>query len=714
MFRCVCVRLAPYKYLRTSSITIITGPAPEQTGSEADYLGVDISSDKFETYSEEEKSEKCESLLNKVDATRNVKIGCERVIPVSFGFIRLDEYNKVRYHGQYQNSEEDEDFDQLDEDILEKISFDNTYISDEIGSEKCKRKVDQSVDGQLVSHLQSSKSGYCGGTGMFSETKFPGDRLDNGDTETTVFNEYSDSNVEPFEVFDNEVNKTGFIDDQYFDTSECSVVNNSEYTNTDSDSLQFSSEHEFSSNFIDESYFGNAQNRSDFHPTDDLNLSDHTESSFDSHTPDEERVFNSSTNLDDYFDKGVLSHDIVRNLKPRPQPEPEHHDDMVDINSRCFIDNENEVGGDRRQSRPSVKQRQSDRISDETVSNPDQVNYSPLSDIDRTNFSETKQQLHHRSDADRKKGELNTQPPDQPQTALHAAREIRSRARLNKTGGNRGKELRSEAEILCGEPASVIIDHLLNSRLHEDDNVVVLNKPFGVPVHGGKAGGWGQCVANLLPSLARRLHCSQLYTVHRLDRDTTGVLLLAKTSEMAKKLQKLFLERAVHKSYWALALNRTGNTQVSENRVEIPLVMRTTDGYERMMPSPVISGSKPARNASLAITRLDVMARAGECLLIRLFPETGARHQVRCHLGLCLDLPVLGDHKYTYWDTVRPQRLGDSVLKGLGLRQSEVRHLPLHLHARGVAVPEIGLRVSAPLPRFFVNNLRRLGITRRR
>lgn len=100
-------------------------------------------------------------------------------------------------------------------------------------------------------------------------------------------------------------------------------------------------------------------------------------------------------------------------------------------------------------------------------------------------------------------------------------------------------------------------------------------------------------------------------------------------------------------------------------------------------------------------------------IFLKVFPETGIRHQIRVHLGFGLRCPILGDHKYSYVDLLAPQKLPSDILLALRVRQSKVRHVPMHLHAYVYMIPQAGtdgknIFIKAPLPFHFRMNMSKL------
>ncbi|XP_025904902.1 mitochondrial RNA pseudouridine synthase RPUSD4 [Nothoprocta perdicaria] len=206
---------------------------------------------------------------------------------------------------------------------------------------------------------------------------------------------------------------------------------------------------------------------------------------------------------------------------------------------------------------------------------------------------------------------------------------------------------------------------------------------------------------------------------HRLDKETTGAMVLARGAEAAARLRQLFQTRQVHKVYWAIAV---GQPEPPEGLVDIPVVERAVRGgqahFKRTLaPNYRLEGDREvktrrARGAACAVTRYRVLAAASGCSLLELQPVTGVKHQLRVHLAYGLGCPVLGDHKYSHWRKLAPQKLPEAALTRLRLRQAQARHVPLHLHARCLALPRRPgaepLQLRCPPPAFFLSTMRRL------
>jgi 23S rRNA pseudouridine955/2504/2580 synthase len=219
----------------------------------------------------------------------------------------------------------------------------------------------------------------------------------------------------------------------------------------------------------------------------------------------------------------------------------------------------------------------------------------------------------------------------------------------------------------------------LRSRiLFEDHALLVLDKPAGVAVQGGT--GTRRHIDGMLQALGAG---ERPRLVHRLDRDTSGLLVVARTAAVAAKLTEAFRRQRVEKLYWGLVLGRPAEAQ---GWIDQPLVKQPGKGGERVAAT---DEGLPARTA------YRVVARAGRIASwLALKPLTGRTHQLRAHCAL-LGTPIIGDGKY---GGARAHPTG--APKGLMLHARELR-LP---HPEGGI-----LELSAPLSETLMAGFRWLG-----
>lgn len=224
--------------------------------------------------------------------------------------------------------------------------------------------------------------------------------------------------------------------------------------------------------------------------------------------------------------------------------------------------------------------------------------------------------------------------------------------------------------------------------LFEDDHVVLLNKPFGLAVQGGT--GTKRHIDGLLAGMVDRFG-DRPRLVHRLDRDTTGVLLIAKHRDAAAKLGRIFQTRSAAKTYWALV---NGVPKPVQGKVEAALVKASgPDGDKVRKARP---GEQDA--AMHATTHYSVIDRVGQkAAWVSLKPVTGRQHQLRAHMAL-IGHPIVGDNKYD----------GDKNLPAENIENK------LHLHARRLVLPhpfeKTKIDVTAPLPDHMLRSWELLGL----
>ncbi|MBL1257958.1 RluA family pseudouridine synthase [Methylocystis sp. Sn-Cys] len=232
---------------------------------------------------------------------------------------------------------------------------------------------------------------------------------------------------------------------------------------------------------------------------------------------------------------------------------------------------------------------------------------------------------------------------------------------------------------------------LSEMTLFEDKDLMVLDKPFGLATQGGS--GQKRHIDGMLESLAKG--DSRPVLVHRLDRDTCGVLLVAKNRRMAADLGEIFRSRQAKKIYWALV---EGVPKPAQGRVSLYLAkgagMEKTRGAGRDLEKMRVAKHGEA-DAQHSLTYYAIVDKvAPRCAWLSMKPLTGRTHQLRAHAE-AIGHPIFGDPKYGH----RPE---DEVR-----RRDPLRAMPdglerkLHLLARRLVLPHPKggvLDVTAPLP----------------
>ncbi|WP_419899903.1 RluA family pseudouridine synthase [Roseomonas sp. USHLN139] len=225
--------------------------------------------------------------------------------------------------------------------------------------------------------------------------------------------------------------------------------------------------------------------------------------------------------------------------------------------------------------------------------------------------------------------------------------------------------------------------------LYRDDSIIALNKPHGLPVQGGP--NIKKHLDGMLDALCFEKE-ERPRLVHRLDRDTSGVILLARDAGSASRLAAAFRGRDAEKTYWAIVV---GQPQFQGGRIDMRLVKQGGGPMgERVVPAEGRDGV----HAITEFSTVDVARRHATWLELK--PLTGRTHQLRVHCAAALECPILGDGKY-----------GGHAAHLEGMSHA------LHLHARAISVPhpEGGtLEVTAPLPPHMLESFATLGFEKPR
>lgn len=207
----------------------------------------------------------------------------------------------------------------------------------------------------------------------------------------------------------------------------------------------------------------------------------------------------------------------------------------------------------------------------------------------------------------------------------------------------------------------------------------------------------------------------KLYPIHILERNCTGVYLLAKNKETAVKMHDLFKNKQVSQFFDTI----TKMTPTLEKAtIDIPIEQDPKDRHHRMVLRPVLpkeyqSLMKPSRNAEKAITNYRVLKAHKSAAYLELNPLTSIKHQLRVHLSYGLRTPILGDHLYDSQENVSYQKLPLDVLLGLNVRPTKSFQIPLHLHCKLIILNQFGkngrdIFLKADLPQHFRENLKSL------
>lgn len=221
-------------------------------------------------------------------------------------------------------------------------------------------------------------------------------------------------------------------------------------------------------------------------------------------------------------------------------------------------------------------------------------------------------------------------------------------------------------------PGERVLQRVEQSIIYEDKRLLILNKPSGLAVHGGSGLSYG-----LIEALrALRPEAPYLELVHRLDRETSGCLIIAKKRSTLRTLHELLRNNQINKQYLALIKGDWGG---GDRAIEAPLRKNTLRSGERMVI--VSEDGKPARSL------FRPLCANAQASLMQIKLDTGRTHQIRVH-ALHSGHPIAGDEKYG-------DEIFNTEMKRLGLKR-------LFLHAVSLAftLPDDGQRfsVTAPLP----------------
>ncbi|KAH8861651.1 Mitochondrial RNA pseudouridine synthase Rpusd4 [Schistosoma japonicum] len=402
-----------------------------------------------------------------------------------------------------------------------------------------------------------------------------------------------------------------------------------------------------SENFIDEQYFGDSSKA----------------------TTDDDKLF-TVKNID--FKKNASEISVLESNTP-------YLDDLSEIDSQYFGANSNplkHINSVMDSCNPSTISEPKIKAGKKSTLQPPTA-ITSKSNLDR----KTSKQMHRQNDIFKLSDESNScydphddENNDAVEYGADAVKIVRQRTRLNLYTGTTLDVSSSKVESSNPEK--------LDS--HGYQNVIIMNKPYGIASQPG-----ADCKHNIVDLLPRiesmirkRNHraskvkeetVDELSTVHRLDKDSTGAMLIARNRDASLKLQEAFARRWIKKDYLCITVGiprseydrhlqelACKQTQLDEND--------ETNEYDVTDAFSVLYNKMQTNNNNQPINEMML---------------------VRAHLAFGLQTPVLGDHKYSHGEYLAPQRLPKHLLEALNVRQPKVRYLALHLHASS-----LHLRVS--------------------
>ncbi|UWI83069.1 RluA family pseudouridine synthase [Wolbachia endosymbiont of Howardula sp.] len=213
-----------------------------------------------------------------------------------------------------------------------------------------------------------------------------------------------------------------------------------------------------------------------------------------------------------------------------------------------------------------------------------------------------------------------------------------------------------------------LLELIRSNILYEDDYILAINKPIGLIVQGGI-----KVKMNISDLLHQIRETKTFKIVHRLDKDTSGVIIFASNTQVARHLMEEFKARRIHKTYLALTV---GIPSRNQGLIDLPITKRNIYGKEKMVVDP--------QSNQNAITRFCILKRLQYNIAhLQLNPITGRTHQLRAHLAY-INCPILGDGKY-------------------GGKKAFVQGMinKMHLHASSISVTlpnNKTINITAPLP----------------
>ncbi len=224
------------------------------------------------------------------------------------------------------------------------------------------------------------------------------------------------------------------------------------------------------------------------------------------------------------------------------------------------------------------------------------------------------------------------------------------------------------------------IESIKDNILYKDDDFLIINKPAGLAVQGGSGLNFH------LDMIFEKLKYESgvlPHIVHRIDKDTSGILVLARSKAVAKYMFELFKNKEVNKTYVAIVNNAYKLTN-TEGEINAPLLKVGEDNSQRVMID---------KSGKQAFTHYKILQKVEDFAYMELSPKTGRTHQLRVHLADYLKVHIVGDYKYGYCKNLEYKNINQSYM---------------YLHSSKISFKGIYgniINIEAPLPKYFVDFL---------
>lgn len=625
---------------------------------------------------------------NILNELRSFETNTDNVHPTNFGSIRFDSENVVKVHGQYDSIYGPDMQEKLA--MLETKTDEGEYVTDQAENDLYR------ANEPFVSQL----------TSPMSQESFVSLKENTADIKKE--SEVLTSTSEGLEEYSNDSN---YVDSLYFGSAHINCSKTSIVQSAELNYIKPANNKTVTTgnlNYVDECVFGDFVSRGDaaVHTQEPLTKSDIKEK----HYQMTEREHLSKDDDLSYIDK-VFFNDSLDTYS-------ENQTSTVEL-SEVKSNVENHLFNKRAHTRETDQEFCSS--SGETMGlgkNITPTILPHLTENPKENEILVEYPVNPRDKAKPKVKNAETAPKSAFEYVVNMRKDLHEKKHGTEMDGNMKKSYKKVLSLLSVKSQEKftkyeILKLLKTSVIYDQDDIVGLYKPYGMTMHSGTS-NQQHILADYLPDLAKHLETDELYPVHRLDAGTTGVLLMARTPAMADTLKRMLKKHQIKKTYWAIT---KGVPNPLRGVIDIPISEGMIEGRHRMVLSPVENGIKSSKsNSHLAVTTFKVLARINSASLVELSPMTGVKHQLRVHLGFGLSCPVLGDHKYSHFQKMTPQRLPGDVLDLLKMKQSKVRDLPMFLHSRSVLIPEIAdgrnVFIYAKLPAFFNKALSLLKLNR--